>query len=121
MREGLRRVAEKGAADARDNAPTETGALRDSIHVEPVGDLEFIITTDNPVAAWMEYGTRPHVIRPVRARVLHFVIDGQEIWAMEVNHPGTAPRPFMKPAADRARSSIAATLLPTLQHYLGGA
>lgn len=116
MREGLRGVAEQGRDYAREAAPHAS----DSIHVEQVGDLEFIITTDSPVAAWMEYGTRPHTIRPNRARVLHFVIDGQEVWAMEVNHPGTAPRPFMKPAAERARNDIPARLLPILQHYLGG-
>lgn len=42
------------------------------------------------VVEFFEYGTRPHIIRPVRARALHFMTyEGDEVWSKLVHHPGT--------------------------------
>lgn len=45
----------------------------------------------NPVeyAPYIEEGTRPHVIRPKRAKALRFVVDGRVVYARIVHHPGT--------------------------------
>jgi hypothetical protein len=41
------------------------------------------------VILFFEEGTRPHIIRPRRAKALRFFIDGDEIHARNVWHPGT--------------------------------
>lgn len=40
-------------------------------------------------------GTAPHEIRPRRREALRMVIGGRFVFAKKVNHPGTAPRPFL--------------------------
>lgn len=37
----------------------------------------------------LEMGTSPHIIRPVNASALRFEVNGKEVFAKEVNHPGT--------------------------------
>ena len=48
-------------------------------------------------------GTRPHVIEAKRARALHFYWDkkGEEVFFKRVNHPGTAPNPFVRTTYER--------------------
>ncbi|WP_329173335.1 hypothetical protein [Streptomyces sp. NBC_01477] len=40
-------------------------------------------------------GTRPHVIRPRRARALRFQSGGSTVFAKVVYHPGTRPNNFL--------------------------
>jgi hypothetical protein len=60
----------------------------------PVGT----ITVNHPAALFVIDGTKPHQIRPVRARALRFTIGGQVVFARLVNHPGTKPNDFLRPA-----------------------
>ncbi|MEH6436696.1 HK97-gp10 family putative phage morphogenesis protein [Massilia sp. DD77] len=54
---------------------------------------------------WVEFGTAPHKIRPKRQRALSF---GGAI-AGEVDHPGSQPKPYMRPALDaKSQAAIAA-------------
>jgi len=58
--------------------------------------LEFIIHNIYPnedVLAFFEYGTRAHRIEPVKAQILHFIIEetGEEVFTKNVFHPGTRP------------------------------
>lgn len=56
------------------------------------GELRTRITNVAPYASYIERGTRPHVIRPVRARMLRFTVgQGTVVFAREVHHPGTKP------------------------------
>jgi hypothetical protein len=45
-------------------------------------------------AGFIEYGTRPHVIRARRARFLAFTIRGRLVLTKKVKHPGTKPYKF---------------------------
>lgn len=45
----------------------------------------------DPYVLGYEFGTRPHSIRPRRARVLHFSDQGVEVFTRHVSHPGTKP------------------------------
>ncbi|WP_319646507.1 hypothetical protein [Streptomyces stelliscabiei] len=40
-------------------------------------------------------GTRPHTIRPRRAKALRFEAGGQAMFAAYARHPGTRPNNFM--------------------------
>lgn len=48
-----------------------------------------------PYAGYIDEGTKPHTIRAVNARCLRFESGGQIYFRRQVNHPGTAPRPFV--------------------------
>jgi len=72
-----------------------TGDLKASI-VKEVSALEAFIGSRLSYAPHVEYGTRPHEIRPVRARALRFTIESQVVFAMRVQHPGTRAQPFVR-------------------------
>lgn len=68
-------------------------------------------------ASYVEYGTRPHIIRPRVKKVLAWggarrlsgnLRSGARAthFARLVNHPGTQPRPYMAPAAEQAQREI---------------
>jgi hypothetical protein len=81
--------------DAKAFAPKKTGRLAQSIHHE-VNDGVFRVGSNLDVALWMEEGTRPHVIRPRNAKALMW--PGADHPYALVNHPGTRPSPFLRPA-----------------------
>lgn len=93
---------------AKRKAPKKTGTLSRSIHteaVEEVGTLGAVkIGTDVIYARIHEYGG---VIKPVHARMLHFQIDGRDIFAKQVTIPA---RPYLRPAlAENRHAAIEAT------------
>lgn len=73
-------------------------------------------------AAYLEYGTKPHIIRPKNKKTLRFPAAGVSttlggrvrtgevrrlgkgafVFAGEVHHPGTKPKPFLLPGAKAA-------------------
>lgn len=53
-------------------------------------------------AAVMEFGSKRHDITPNTEGALHFWVDGVEVITRYVDHPGTEPRPFMRPGAEGA-------------------
>ena len=74
--------------------PVRTGRLKRSrrTRLSTVGDvfsadISYNVTPD--YGQMLDEGTRPHVIRPRRARVLRFVVAGRVVYAREVHHPGT--------------------------------
>jgi len=88
-------------------APFKTGKLRKSIKKSASG-LEDRFTPTAPYAIFVEEGTAPHEIVPVNAKALRFTVagHGKFIFAKRVNHPGTAPQPFVRETADAVRARI---------------
>jgi hypothetical protein len=60
-----------------------------------------------PYAGFVEFGTKPHEIRPKSAKVLRFSVGGKTVYTKRVRHPGTKAQPFMKPAVDRVVGNFA--------------
>ena len=58
-------------------------------------------------APYVEFGTKPHTIVPVNKRVLANKQTGQ-IFGTRVNHPGSAPNPFMERIVAAAQPEITA-------------
>jgi hypothetical protein len=73
-----------------------SGKTRGSVKTGVEGLSGFV--QSGGATAFLENGTRPHEIVARRAKALHFRINGADVFARKVNHPGTAPRPFMRVA-----------------------
>lgn len=54
---GVKAVADRAAEIARDHAPVDTGATRDSIHVEPDGQGGYEVVTASGHGIFPEIGT----------------------------------------------------------------
>ena len=80
------------------NGNVDTGHLRRSNHSKVDG---FTGTVSNNVkyAKIIEEGSKAHKIRPRKKKYLYW--KGASHPVKEVNHPGTKPYPFLKPALDK--------------------
>jgi hypothetical protein len=87
----LEQVCQEVADYARMIAPRRTGQYAASISVEQEGPLRFVIRAGAPHSAIVEYGSMPHFIFPRTAQALRFEVDGEEVFAKWVHHPGTPP------------------------------
>lgn len=96
------RIADDIADDARRFAPVDTGLLKSSIKVHRRGPTTRRIHAHAPYAAWVEYGTRPHIIRPNSKKALHW--PGARHPVAVVHHPGTRAQPYLRPALFMRRS-----------------
>lgn len=87
-------LARRVAHQARANCPVDSGRLRRTIVA--YGNRVYCGGPDAPYWADVEFGTRPHVIRPRRKKALYW--PGAEHPVREVNHPGTPEYAFMRRA-----------------------
>jgi hypothetical protein len=56
--------------------------------------------------AFLEYGTRPHIIEAKNAKTLRFEVDGDVIFAKRVHHPGTKAYGFMEKSGEQLESEL---------------
>ena len=91
----------------------KTGHLQRSIVPGPVSKDSAVVEARTPYAASLEFGARPHVIVPKRAKVLAWGgerrLSGRlrsgsspTHFAKKVNHPGNKPFPYLVPGAEAA-------------------
>ena len=102
----MRSIIRQVAADARTNAPVDTGRMAQAIKEDPiVSPTPFRViggvTSHAPYSIYVHQGTAPHVIRPRNASALRFKAGGETVFASSVNHPGTRARPFLTNAVAR--------------------
>ena len=87
-----------------------TGQLRRSVspHTSQSGSAVSASTgTSVKYAKYLEYGTAPHVILPVRAKMLSWMQGGRRVFARKVNHPGNpAFRPFRGALEETAPKNV---------------
>lgn len=97
----LLRLGAEVATEARTRVGVDTSqtqqTIRPILDPSPVA-LAVRIVASTRYALFHHEGTRPHVIRPRRAKALRFVSGGQVIFASKVNHPGTKPNRFLTTA-----------------------
>ena len=86
-------VATTITANAKREAPAATGRLRRSISYVAGGEARYIVAPNVPYAVPVHEGSRPHVIRPTRAKALFW--RGALHPVRVVNHPGNKGNPFM--------------------------
>lgn len=76
-----------------------TGRLRRSIHSVSsytAASVSSSTGTNVKYAKYLEFGTNPHVILPVRAKMLSWMQDGRRVFARKVNHPGNPAFRFLR-------------------------
>ena len=94
-------LAKKGRlimAAAKAQVGVRTGALRSSIHMRHLRDSrgQYVKIGSNLDYALLHHqGTKPHVIRPDRAKVLRFVRGSRIIYTTSVMHPGTKANRYL--------------------------
>ena len=102
--------------EAKVLVPRKTGNLGRSIVPGQLTNTRATVEAKAGYAAFVEFGTKPHVIRPRKAKALAWASgSGRRLsgrprkgakltFAKVVHHPGTKPHPFMLPAAQKAIS-----------------
>lgn len=103
----------------QEEAPERTGALRKSIR-KTVSGFEAEIGPQAPYAVYLEYGTRPHAITPVRARVLRFEVGGEVVFTRLVHHPGSKPNPFLRRTTDKTMRKVPSTWMNVWEEAVSG-
>jgi hypothetical protein len=86
---------ERVAGIASREAPGSMGRYVDWYVQEGPRGLQGVVTCDHPKVRLVLDGTRPHLIRPRRARALRFTVGGDVVFAKLVRHPGTRANDFM--------------------------
>lgn len=113
----VRRWQIKTVAYAKRTVPRRTGNLGRSIQPGPITGDSGTVVAQARYAAYVEHGTRAHIIQPRDARVLAWggsrTLAGNlrsgsapTHFAMFVRHPGTRAQPFLRPAAERAMGEL---------------
>lgn len=106
----LKAVAEGMQLEMQERAPKKTGKMARSIRVEFTDPMTVSVTA-SVIAKYVEYGTKPHVIRPVRAEYLVFKSkSGQWVRTKKVNHPGTKAQPFIRPVVNEVFKDLGESL-----------
>ena len=88
-------------AEMEARVPVRSGNLRSSLGVQVQSNKVIIGPNEKqaPYAGYVEFGTRPHEIRPKKeGGVLVFNVGGRKVVTRKVNHPGTKPHPYVAPA-----------------------
>lgn len=104
-------------AYAKVYAPKRSGHLKQTIHPGYLGDLRATVEASAAYAAPQEFGSRPHEIRPVRAKVLAWggarrltgtlrAGSSPTHFARVVHHPGNPATHFMERGAARAMDEV---------------
>jgi HK97 gp10 family phage protein len=115
MRGALTAGLRKMQAVAKANVPTKSGDLRNSIKVRADrralrrGQVKVSLTAGDKKAYYanmVEYGTAQHFIKPRSAKSLFFAGLAREV----VDHPGSRPKPFMRPALDQGENEAILTV-----------
>jgi hypothetical protein len=110
----LKSIQLQAVREAKTLVPRKTGYLGRSIGPGSLTRSFAIVHANAGYAAYVELGTKPHIIRPRNKRVLSWPAagsarlsgrvrsGGSRVFARRVNHPGTKAQPFLVPGARKA-------------------
>lgn len=119
-------LAEAEAVQADYQKTVKTWTNKPVFKIKPEGKFAVFVGTSDTIYGYVELGTRPHIIRPKRAKALRFnsagfkpkttpsqltAVSGSPaspptVYTQEVNHPGTQARNFTPKIAKRAQSRL---------------
>lgn len=108
-------LVELSALTPEDTGKTAKGYKLDTVRS---GDsVTYTITHPNTeLVAMLNYGTKPHIIRPKNAKVLKFIgsRDGKVVFTTHVRHPGTQALGHVDRVANQVTQAL--TRLQGVQH-----
>lgn len=108
----LRDIGGVVAPALKANTPRRVGKLANSTRFQIIGGDTLEVRQGAKTAGgsfygrWVRMGTRPHIIRPVTASALRFVVGGVVVFARKVNHPGTKPNRYDRRTMAQKRRQI---------------
>lgn len=103
MQRAVELTAQEVFGNIAREAPVNHGRLAGSFSIEQVDDLSWKIFTNVEYAEAVQEGTKPHVIE-ASGRALAFESNGQMVIVKRVNHPGTAPNPYITRSLEAAQT-----------------
>jgi hypothetical protein len=137
LRNGMQKVGQLLLKEHQDATSTWDPKVDFELKVGKIGlqttELTAEVTTDDERYLFVDQGTRPHVIRPRKAKVLAFPTSytpktrpgeigsghgskgGPTVYAQEVHHPGTKPRKFSEGIAERSKDTVEGILQEAMQ------
>ena len=103
--------------EAQALVPRKTGLLQRRIIPGALTNDHAIVKADTPYAAPVEFGSKPHIIRPKNGRVLAWGgnrrLSGRlrsgskpDHFAAFVHHPGSKAHPYLIPGAKKATAGM---------------
>lgn len=117
----IERSAFKIEGDAKRKAPVNKesggGNLRQSIGSRMTGAASAVVESKAKYSAYVDQGTRPHIIRVKNAKVLANRRTGQ-IFGRVVKHPGTRKQPYFTDAVTGNESFLNNELTNAMQNVL---
>jgi HK97 gp10 family phage protein len=115
----IKRLADQTEAIMFFEAPWKTGKLAQSI-VKQVNNLEANVGPLVIYAGFVETGTSPHEIRPIRVRVLAFKsAEGKMVFSSLVHHPGTKANPFMHRTLEQVKENASSVFSDVWSNFAG--
>ena len=96
-------ASEKATTQWKDRRPED--GTRSTIKTSSSNGLRGFVSVGG-AARFLEWGTRPHVIRAKGGGTLRFEINGAVFFRKMVNHPGISPRLFVTEAREMAIRAI---------------
>jgi hypothetical protein len=121
INEALDEIAEIAQQKAKSTTlfgGSATGGLRGSINIHKNGSFSRMVLAEKDYAGYVEYGNNQKgpYIYPIKAKALHFWINGREIFAKKVRSHG--PLPFMNDAKEYTIKKIPGILAKHLGKIL---
>ena len=98
----------------RDRTPVRTGETVKTLQVISKPGVR-IIGSKSPVYAYLEYGTSPHEIYPVRALALRWEDIYGVHFAKHVHHPGTKPLHIFRNSVEESKDEIRNAIVSVLK------
>jgi hypothetical protein len=95
-------IGDRMVVDAQNLVPKKTGRLANSLIAEVQGKTLRVGSTDVNYSTDVEMGTMPHLIFPNSKKALFW--PGADHPVAYVNHPGTRPQPYLRPALFQRRT-----------------
>ncbi len=105
INKSIEKLANQTVKEAPVNKQSGGGNLRQNIMYGFRSILSGIVESKAPYSAYVHEGTRPHTIEVKHKRTLANRRTG-EIFGPKVQHPGTAPNPFLTRAYEKVKGQI---------------
>lgn len=87
-----------------DKTPKKTGELAMNWELVKKNKKVIAINLNGDLITWLEFGTKPYVIKPKDKTALHWEVGGEHFFAKEVHHPGIKARKFIRKVLQSKRN-----------------